>query len=83
MKKFGSNMIEVRSRGAIVLLITPNNSDAFKCKSDEVFKIPESNSTFARLLTIILAQLLAYYCAIQKEFDPDKTRNLAKSVIVE
>ena len=51
--------------------------------ADEVFKIPESNSSFASLLTIIPAQLLAYYCAIQKGFDPDKPRNLAKSVTVE
>lgn len=82
-EKIGSNMVEVKSRGATVLVITPDNSGAFEGKADEVFKIPESNSTFASLLTIIPAQLLAYYCAIQKGFDPDKPRNLAKSVTVE
>lgn len=82
-EKIGSNMVEVKSRGATVLVITPDNSGAFGGKADEVFKIPESNSTFASLLTIIPAQLLAYYCAIQRGFDPDKPRNLAKSVTVE
>lgn len=82
-EKIGSNMVEVKSRGATVLVITTDNSGAFEGKADEVFKIPESNSTFASLLTIIPAQLLAYYCAIQKGFDPDKPRNLAKSVTVE
>lgn len=82
-EKIGSNMVEVKSRGATVLVITPDNSGAFEGKADEVFKIPESNSTFTSLLTIIPAQLLAYYCAIQKGFDPDKPRNLAKSVTVE
>jgi len=70
-------MVDVKSRGATVLVITPDNTGAFDGKADEVFKIPESNSTFASLLTIIPAQLLAYYCAIQCGYDPDKPRNLA------
>lgn len=82
-EKIGSNMVEVKSRGATVLVITPDNSGAFEGKADEIFKIPESNSTFASLLTIIPAQLFAYYCAIQRGYDPDKPRNLAKSVTVE
>lgn len=82
-EKIGSNMVEVKSRGATVLVITPDNSGVFEGKADEVFKIPESNSTFACLLTIIPVQLLAYYCAILRGYDPDKPRNLAKSVTVE
>ena len=82
-EKIGSNMVEVKSRGATVLVITPDNSGAFEGKANEVFKIPECDSTFASLLTIIPAQLFAYYCAIQRGFDPDKPRNLAKSVTVE
>lgn len=82
-EKIGSNMVEVKSRGATVLVITPDNSGAFDGKTDEIFKIPECSSTLASLLTIIPAQLFAYYCAIQRGFDPDKPRNLAKSVTVE
>lgn len=82
-EKIGSNMVEVRSRGATVLVITSDTSGAFEGKADEIFKIPECNSTLASLLTVIPAQLFAYYCAILRGYDPDKPRNLAKSVTVE
>lgn len=80
--KIGSNMVEVKARGATVLVITQNGK-AFEGKTDEVFAIPECSDTLASLLTVIPAQLFAYYCAIQRGYDPDKPRNLAKSVTVE
>ena len=80
--KIGSNMVEVKARGATILVIT-QDEEAFKGKTDQVFKIPECSSTLASILTVIPAQLLAYYCAILRGFDPDKPRNLAKSVTVE
>ena len=81
--KIGSNMVEVKSRGATVLVITQDEGDAFKGKADQVFKIPPCSSTLASLLTVIPAQLFAYYCAIMRGYNPDKPRNLAKSVTVE
>lgn len=81
--KIGSNMVEVKSRGATVLVITPDATGSFDGKTDEIFRIPECSSTLASLLTVIPAQLFAYYCAIQRGYDPDKPRNLAKSVTVE
>lgn len=54
-EKIGSNMVEVKSRGATVLVITPDNSGAFDGKTDEIFKIPECSSTLVSLLTIIPA----------------------------
>ena len=80
--KIGSNMVEVKARGATVLVITQDGT-AFEGKTDEIFKIPECSDTLASLLTVIPAQLFAYYCAVLKGFDPDKPRNLAKSVTVE
>ena len=82
-EKIGSNMQEVKARGASVLVITQDKSGAFDGKTDEVFSIPECSSTLASLLTVIPAQLFAYYCAVLKGFDPDKPKNLAKSVTVE
>lgn len=81
-EKIGSNMLEVKARGASVLVITQNEKE-FSTKADEIFKIPECSSTLASLLTVIPSQLFAYYCAVLKGFDPDKPRNLAKSVTVE
>jgi len=37
---------------------------------------------FYPLVTVIPLQLLAYHSAIVRGFDPDKPRNLAKSVTV-
>ena len=81
--KIGSNMVEVKSRGATVMVITQDAGEAFEGKADLICKIPECSSTLASLLTIIPAQLFAYYCAVLRGFDPDKPRNLAKSVTVE
>ena len=80
--KIGSNIVEVRSRGAATLVITQDDGDAFAGKVDETFKIPMISNVLASLTTVIPAQLFAYYCAILKGFDPDKPRNLAKSVTV-
>ncbi len=81
--KIGSNIVEVRSRGASTLVITQDNGDAFAGKVDETFQIPMISNVLASLTTVIPAQLFAYYCAILKGYDPDKPRNLAKSVTVE
>ena len=81
--KIGSNMVEVKSRGASVLVITQDSSGAFEGKADEIVKIPECSETLASLLTVIPAQLFAYYCSILRGNNPDKPRNLAKSVTVE
>ncbi len=81
--KIGSNMVEVKSRGATVMVITQDDGGAFDGKADLVFKLPDCSSTLASILTVIPAQLFAYYCAIMRGFNPDKPRNLAKSVTVE
>lgn len=81
--KIGSNIVEVRSRGAATLVITQDQGDAFAGKADEKFQIPAVSNVLASLLTVIPSQLFAYYCAIMKGYDPDKPRNLAKSVTVE
>lgn len=82
-EKIGSNMVEVKSRGASVLVITQDSDNAFNGKADEIFQIPECSSTLASLLTVIPAQLFAYYCSVLKGINPDKPKNLAKSVTVE
>ncbi len=82
-EKIGSNMVEVKSRGASVLVITQDSGNAFNGKADEIFQIPECSSTLASLLTVIPAQLFAYYCSVLKGINPDKPKNLAKSVTVE
>ena len=73
-----SNVSEARVRGATVIGISNTNQLVF----DEWIKIPEVEMVFYPLVTVIPLQLLAYHSAIVRGFDPDKPRNLAKSVTV-
>lgn len=82
-QKLASNIVEVRSRGAATMAITQDKSGAFDACCDTVINIPETDPAIASILSIIPAQLFAYYCSILKGLDPDKPRNLAKSVTVE
>ena len=82
-EKIASNIVEVKSRGCTALSITQDENSAVALSADEVFLIPAVRSEFAPLLTIIPSQLFAYYCSVLRGIDPDKPRNLAKSVTVE
>ncbi|MCQ2981652.1 MAG: glutamine--fructose-6-phosphate transaminase (isomerizing) [Treponemataceae bacterium] len=81
--KLASNIVEVKTRGAATFVITQDTSGAFDQAADAVINIPETETAFESMLSIIPAQLFAYYCAIMRGNDPDKPRNLAKSVTVE
>ena len=82
-EKLASNIVEVKTRGAATLVITQDKEGAFKAAADEIFPIPDCDSAFAPILSIVPSQLFAYYCAVHRGIDPDKPRNLAKSVTVE
>lgn len=82
-QKIASNILEVKARGASTMVITQDEGRAFAECADSIIKLPELESDFESMLSVIPAQLFAYYCAILKGLDPDKPRNLAKSVTVE
>ena len=82
-EKLASNIVEVKSRGAVTMAITLDKKGAFNNCCDSVITIPDSEPALASMLSIIPAQLFAYYCSILRGNDPDKPRNLAKSVTVE
>jgi len=72
-----SNAMEFKSRGALIIGISPTRHDVF----DHWIQVPDAGIT-SSILHVIPAQLLAYYLALQRGTDPDKPRNLAKSVTV-
>lgn len=79
-----SNVREVKSRGAKVLMICPESLAARATASaDELWVIPDAAAELLPLLAIIPVQMLAYYMAVSRGCDVDKPRNLAKSVTVE
>ena len=82
-EKLASNIVEVKSRGAVTMAITLDKKGSFNNCCDSVITIPETEPALASMLSIIPAQLFAYYCSILRGNDPDKPRNLAKSVTVE
>ena len=74
-----SNIKEVKSRGAHVMTISTKSLSAQK---DQII-INDVHEILTPLVTVVPAQYLAYYAALQKGCDIDKPRNLAKSVTVE
>ncbi|MDR1353565.1 MAG: glutamine--fructose-6-phosphate transaminase (isomerizing) [Treponema sp.] len=81
--KMDSNIKEVKARGAATLVITYEDVACFDKTADEIFRIPRTCDPLTPILSVIPCQLYAYYCAVQRGLDPDKPRNLAKSVTVE
>ncbi|MFD1399631.1 glutamine--fructose-6-phosphate transaminase (isomerizing) [Lacticaseibacillus suilingensis] len=74
-----SNAEEVEARGGKVLRIV---AESLAEPGDDLI-VPALNPLLSPLLTIVPAQLLAYYTSLDRGYDVDRPRNLAKSVTVE
>ncbi|MFX1286237.1 MAG: glutamine--fructose-6-phosphate transaminase (isomerizing) [Promethearchaeota archaeon] len=82
-KKMLSNTEEMIARGAYIISVTEQDH-AIINRSDYSFILPETSMPLLRPVTHILPlQMLAYYTAVRRGFDPDKPKNLAKTVTVE
>jgi glucosamine--fructose-6-phosphate aminotransferase (isomerizing) len=82
-EKVMSNIAEVRSRGGHVIAVATEGDTDIRRVAEEVLYIPECEEYLSPLLAVIPLQLLAYHCAVLRNHDVDKPRNLAKSVTVE
>ena len=80
-EKSVSNVQEVLARGGHMVVIT--NVSEFDLPVECVVKITTSVRLFAPLLMNLVMQLLAYYVTVEKGYNVDQPRNLAKSVTVE
>jgi glucosamine--fructose-6-phosphate aminotransferase (isomerizing) len=76
-KKILSNANEVKARGGYIIGVSAERHDIF----DYWIKVPEGGD-LNPIVQIIPMQILAYKLAVLKGLDPDKPRNLAKSVTV-
>lgn len=74
-----SNLEETQARGANAITIVSRHL----AKEDDTFVLPDVDEVLTPLLSVIPAQLLAYYTSLGKGLDVDKPRNLAKSVTVQ
>ncbi|MBY7146408.1 glutamine--fructose-6-phosphate aminotransferase, partial [Levilactobacillus brevis] len=74
-----SNLQETMARGAQTLTIV---RESLAVDGDDLV-LPDVDEMLMPLLSVVPAQLLAYYTSLNKGLDVDKPRNLAKSVTVE
>ncbi|MDO4464730.1 MAG: glutamine--fructose-6-phosphate transaminase (isomerizing) [Bacillota bacterium] len=79
-----SNIREVQSRGARVLLLLKENEELEESGQwSSVFRLPVMEDPFMVMPASVALQLIAYYVSLDKGLDVDKPRNLAKVVTVE
>ena len=83
IKKTVNAVHEVKARGAAVLLITQFKELTEMENIDKFVLLPETDDMFMPIISVIPLQVFAYYMARARGNDPDKPRNLAKSVTVE
>ncbi|MBR6071645.1 MAG: glutamine--fructose-6-phosphate transaminase (isomerizing) [Acholeplasmatales bacterium] len=82
IEKTVSNMVEVKSRDGSVVALTNDGNNVEQSSKYQLY-IPKINPMFAASVAIIPLQQLSYYVCLNKGLNPDKPRNLAKSVTVE
>lgn len=81
--KMISNIREVRSRGAMVILITNADVQVDASLCDHHIMLPKMKELFTPFGAAVILQYIAYYAATARGLNVDQPRNLAKSVTVE
>ncbi|ACJ16262.1 glucosamine-fructose-6-phosphate aminotransferase [Thermococcus onnurineus NA1] len=79
--KMVSNIEESKARGAYIIALGDNES--LKRVSDVLIEMPPMDELLTPIVYVVPLQILAYHLAVLRGNDPDKPRNLAKSVTVE
>lgn len=78
------NIMEMKARGASIVAIIEEGDEETKQLVDDYIEIPKG---FPEVLSpvpyVVPLQLFAYYMAVERGYDPDMPRNLAKSVTVQ
>ena len=78
-----SNIHEVKSRGAKCFAFTTEDISVEEDDFAQILSVPKTHPLFAGSLLVVPLQFLSYQVSLLKGLDPDKPRNLAKSVTVE
>ena len=82
--KILGNIMEMKARKASTIGIIQAGDEKLKQLLDDYVEIKDGSMDFLSPLTYIVPlQLFAYWMAVERKYDPDKPRNLAKSVTVE
>jgi len=77
------NIMEMKARGAQIIAIIEEGDEEIKELADDYIEIVKGvPEVLSPIPYVIPLQLFAYYMAVERGCDPDKPRNLAKSVTV-
>ncbi len=77
------NIMEMKARGANIISIVEEGDQDIKALSDDYIEVPKGiPGVLSPIPFAVPLQLLAYYVALERKFNPDMPRNLAKSVTV-
>jgi glucosamine--fructose-6-phosphate aminotransferase (isomerizing) len=75
--------MEMKARGASIIAVIEEGDEEVRRLADDYVEVPKGvPDVLSPIPFVIPLQLLAYYMAVEKGYDPDKPRNLAKSVTV-
>ncbi len=83
MEAILGNVMEMKARGAYTIGLVPEDSSKLIEKLDYPLKMPYLTPYAASIVYVVPLQLIAYYASVERGLDPDKPRNLAKTVTVE
>jgi glucosamine--fructose-6-phosphate aminotransferase (isomerizing) len=77
------NIMEMKARGASIIAVIEEGDEEIKNLVDDYVEVPKGiPEVLSPIPFVIPLQLLAYYMAVERGFNPDTPRNLAKSVTV-
>jgi glucosamine--fructose-6-phosphate aminotransferase (isomerizing) len=77
------NIMEMKARGATVIAIIEEGDEEIKRLVDDYIEVPKGiPEVLSPIPFVVPLQLLAYYMAVERGYNPDMPRNLAKSVTV-
>jgi len=79
--KIVGNVEEAKARGAHVVIL--GEDEGLKRVADTLIAMPPVDELLTPMVYIVPLQLMAYHLAVLRGANPDKPRNLAKSVTVE
>lgn len=85
-KRLIGNVMEMKSRGGLIISVVADFDERITAISDFTLRVPIKDNKYAIAMSaipfVLPLQLMAYFASDYKGMDPDKPRNLAKSVTV-
>jgi glucosamine--fructose-6-phosphate aminotransferase (isomerizing) len=77
------NIMEMKARGAAIIAVVEEGDEEIKSLVDDYVEVPKGiPEVLSPIAFIVPLQMLAYYMAVDRGYNPDMPRNLAKCVTV-